>query len=347
MLFLITLENLENRYSTQWRRWISNDLNNAGIEYIEIDGNPTSNIVKGENFLNPNLSSIWKSEQIIKIAKLFESNQIKKDDKFLFYDAWDWNVISLRYMSILNNIPIKIFGMWHAGSYDPQDLLGQMDKKKYLLSFEQSLFHNLDKSFVATEFHKNMIKNNLKIEGENIKITGFPYNFDELDKYKIPYLEKENIVIFPHRLSKEKKPELLKEIANHIDGKVIFCQENKLSKKEYHKLLAKSKIVFSANEQETWGIGVFEALYLGCIPVIPNRLSYREAYNDLFKYDKIYENVYDLTIIINNKIKNYKNYIDYMENNIKFLKKHFCTFKKILNEIGGDNYVKNDLYSCI
>lgn len=332
MLYLITLEDLETRYTSQWRRWIKNDLTEAGIDYYEIDGDIKTNI-SGVNFLNPNTSNIYKSEQIIKLSKLFADSKIKKNDKFLFYDAWHYGIIALRYMSILNNIPIKIYGMWHAGSYDSHDLLGQNDKAGTLLSFESSLVDNLDKSFVASEFHKRLMQFNLNVLKRKIFVTGFPYNFDELDKYKIPYSEKENIVVFPHRLSKEKKPELLKEIEKRIKGKVIFCQEENLSKNEYHKILAKSKIVFSASLQETWGIGIFEALYLGNIPVIPDRLSYSEMYFNCFKYPEINECVSDLTSIINDRFENYNRYIDDMKNNIKFLKKHNCTFENIINEI--------------
>lgn len=333
MHYLITLEDLETRYTSQWRRWIRNDLDKAGIEYFEIDGDVKSNLL-GANFLDPCVTNIYKSEQIIKLSRLFEKGQIEKNDIFLFYDAWHPGIISLRYMSILKNIPIKIYGMWHAGSYDPQDLLGQMDKKRYLLPFEQSLIHNLDKSFVATNYHKKMMIKNLKLSKksqEKILVTGFPYNFDELNKFKIPYEDKENIVVFPHRLSKEKNPELLKEISKYINGDVIFCQENKLSKDEYHKILAKSKVVFSASTQETWGIGIFEGLYFGCVPVIPNRLSYSEMYNKTFRYNTVYENSFHLALIINKRFENHEQYINLMKDNIIHLKKNFCTFKKILN----------------
>jgi hypothetical protein len=58
-----------------------------------------------------------------------------------------------------------------------------------------------------------------------------------------------------------------------------------LNKKDYHKLLGECKIVFSANLQETLGIGCYEALCAGAIPMVPNRLSYEEMYYDEFKYD--------------------------------------------------------------
>jgi hypothetical protein len=59
------------------------------------------------------------------------------------------------------------------------------------------------------------------------------------------------------------------------------------NKKEYYKLLSKAKISFSASTQETFGIGTVEAMMLGCIPLVPRRLSYVELYNGLFQYSTL------------------------------------------------------------
>lgn len=335
MLYLITLENTgETRYSNQWRKWIPEELKKRNIIYYEING-VSDAFISGNNFLNPNSTNIWKSEQIIEISKLFSDGKIKKNDKFLFYDAWHYGIIALKYMSILNDIPIKIYGIFHAGSYDMNDLLGQKDKDNKLLTFEKSLFEILDKSFVATDYHRNLILNCFQPNKFNIKVTGLPYKFSDLDKWKIDPKKKENIVIFPHRLSVEKRPKFLKKIKKYIQGDVIFCQEKNLSKDEYHNLLAKSKIVFSANLQETWGIGVFEAMYLGCIPVLPDRLSYSEMYDSDFLYPKSYEknNIFLLIDRINYILINYEKYTEQILKNIEKLKMDYCTFEKILEEI--------------
>ena len=62
------------------------------------------------------------------------------------------------------------------------------------------------------------------------------------------------------------------------------CQEHKLTKKDYHKLLGEAKMVFSANLQETLGISCYEILRTGGVPFVPNRLSYTEMYEDIFLY---------------------------------------------------------------
>ena len=96
-----------------------------------------------------------------------------------------------------------------------------------------------------------------------------------------PYkgMEKEDIILFPHRLAPEKQPEVFDYLAEQMpEYKFIKCQELNLSKEEYHNLLGKAKMVFSANLQETLGISVYEGLVVGAIPLVPDRLSYSEMW---------------------------------------------------------------------
>ena len=46
-------------------------------------------------------------------------------------------------------------------------------------------------------------------------------------------------------------------------------------------------MVFSANTQETLGISPYEGVLVGAMPLVPNRLSYTEMYDDIWKYDFI------------------------------------------------------------
>ena len=51
-------------------------------------------------------------------------------------------------------------------------------------------------------------------------------------------------------------------------------------------LLMRSKVVFSANTQETLGIGCYEGTLVGALPNGTDRLSYSEMYLNDFKYPK-------------------------------------------------------------
>ena len=56
----------------------------------------------------------------------------------------------------------------------------------------------------------------------------------------------------------------------------VIAQERNLTKHEYHTLLGKSKMMFSANLQETLGISWYEAALVNTTPIVPDRLSYSE-----------------------------------------------------------------------
>ena len=64
----------------------------------------------------------------------------------------------------------------------------------------------------------------------------------------------------------------------------VVAQERQLTKNEYHNLLGEAKLVFSANLQETLGISWYEGALVDTIPMVPNRLSYKEMAMPEFAY---------------------------------------------------------------
>ena len=115
--------------------------------------------------------------------------------------------------------------------------------------------------------------------------VGWPMEYlaHSLDSYK--NMPKENLILFPHRIAPEKQPDIFRELKTELpDYEFIVCQDQQLTKNEYHNLLGRAKIVFSANLQETLGISCYEILRAGGMPLVPNRLSYKEMYEDIFKY---------------------------------------------------------------
>jgi hypothetical protein len=98
-------------------------------------------------------------------------------------------------------------------------------------------------------------------------------------------MPKRDLILFPHRIAPEKQVEIFRDLKEHLPQyEFIVCQDQQLTKNEYHNLLGESKIVFSASLQETLGIGCYEGALLGAIPMVPDRLSYTEMYYEGFKY---------------------------------------------------------------
>jgi hypothetical protein len=98
-------------------------------------------------------------------------------------------------------------------------------------------------------------------------------------------MPKRDLILFPHRIAPEKQVDIFRDLATHLPQyEFIVCQDTQLDKHEYHKLLGRAKIVFSANLQETLGISCYEGALVDAIPMVPDRLSYTEMYYDTFKY---------------------------------------------------------------
>jgi hypothetical protein len=102
-------------------------------------------------------------------------------------------------------------------------------------------------------------------------------------------MPKRDLILFPHRIAPEKQVEIFRDLKEHLPQyEFVVCQDQQLTKNEYHNLLGEAKLVFSANLQETLGISCYEGAIVDAIPMVPDRLSYTEMYYDTFKYPSVW-----------------------------------------------------------
>jgi hypothetical protein len=296
-VFLVDLEAVETRYTGQWKTHVPNLLRKAGHNVNIISG-PTDipSATTPGAFLNFGGTNIYKASQVEQMGRLFCNGSVHPGDHFIFTDAWHPGIINLKYMSELLGIPVTTHGLWHAGSYDPQDFLGRLvGNKPWVRHAEKSFFHAFDHNYFATEFHidmfgKNLLDTNLgtmydyKTTNKVVR-TGWPmeYMTDTLAMYK--NMPKRDLILFPHRIAPEKQVEIFRDLKEHLPQyEFVVCQDQQLNKNEYHNLLGEAKMVFSANLQETLGISWYEGAIVDAIPMVPDRLSYSEMAFDTFKY---------------------------------------------------------------
>ena len=292
-VFLVELEPVETRYTAQWKKYLPEQMQFAGLEVEVIEGpsDAPTDTTPGA-FLNFSGTNYWKSEQLKTISKLFADGKVSDGDYFLYTDAWNPTVIQLKYMAELLGVNIQVGGMWHAGSYDPADFLGRLiGDAPWVRHAERSMFEVFDDNFFATDFHIDMFCREFgydKFELLNTgkaHIVGWPMEYlqHELKEYDSAF--KENIILFPHRIAPEKQVDIFKDLAESMpEYDWVVCQEQTLTKDEYHELLGRAKIVFSANTQETLGISCYEGALVGANPMVPDRLSYSEMYQSEFLY---------------------------------------------------------------
>jgi hypothetical protein len=118
--------------------------NGFEVEVIEGDLDIPTAVTPGA-FLNFGGTNMYKATQTHRLAELFTRGEIKAGDQIVFTDAWHPGIINVKYMSELLNIPVVTHGLWHAGSYDPNDFLGRLvGDKPWVRHAEQAFIGAFD-----------------------------------------------------------------------------------------------------------------------------------------------------------------------------------------------------------
>jgi hypothetical protein len=148
--------------------------------------------------------------------------------------------------------------------------------------------------------------------------------------------------LFPHRIAPEKQVEIFRDLKEHLPQyEFIVCQDQHLTKNEYHNLLGEAKLVFSSNLQETLGISCYEGAIVDAIPMVPDRLSYTEMYYDTFKYPSAWTQSFEayrahrpeLCGKIIQYMDNYEKFLPQLKKQTLDLTEHFFSAKKLLEQI--------------
>ena len=354
-IFLIDLESVPTRYTCEWKTHLPTLLEKHGHNVRVISG-PTDipEATTPGAFLNFGGTNIYKSNQVEQLGRLFCANSVKHGDHFIFTDAWHPGIINLKYMSELLQIPVKIHALWHAGSYDPQDFLGRLiGDTPWVRHAEKSFFHAIDHNYFATDFHIDMFLYNLLDLGRladketveemfasnKIVRSGWPMEYmnDTLLQYK--NMPKRDLILFPHRIAPEKQVDIFRDLKEQLPQyEFVVCQEQQLTKNEYHNLLGESKLVFSANLQETLGISWYEGAIVNSIPMMPDRLSYSEMALEEFKYPSEWTINFDSykkhkSLVVDrivNYMENYEKFLPGLNNQVEVLTKNFFSCDNLL-----------------
>jgi glycosyltransferase involved in cell wall biosynthesis len=80
------------------------------------------------------------------------------------------------------------------------------------------------------------------------------------------------------------------------------------SREEYEKWLKRGAVVISSAMQENFGMSVIEAMIMGCVPLLPDRLSYPEILPEEFHEHFLYKSRQDLIEKLFIVISDYKRY---------------------------------------
>jgi hypothetical protein len=248
-------------------------------------------------FLNFGGTNVYKAKQVERIGRMFCDGYIQDGDHFVFTDAWHPGIINVKYMAELLGVKVTTHGLWHAGSYDPQDFLGRLiGDADWVRHAEKSFYYAFDHNYFATNFHIGLFFDGLfGIDGgfrrrdavcsDKVIRCGWPMDYMEDTLAPFKTVEKKDRIIFPARIAPEKQVEIFRDLAKELPQyEWVVAQDTENTKDEYHTMLAESKLNFSCSLQETLGITGYEGALLGVLAIVPNRLSYSEMYDPVFMY---------------------------------------------------------------
>ena len=303
-IIYLPLEHIESRYTVHMDRDILKYLENSGKEYIRIYPDiPSPQKMKAGSFLDAEFTIRFKAAQIAEVARLYREDVIDTGDIVWSSDLWHPGLPeSIAYMNYFAKKNVRLRGLIHAGSFTDTDFVRDMER--WAKNFEDNLFDIADEIYCGSDFIKDDIAKKRIIQPDKLVPTGFPLDTENLDKVK--KVEKENIVIFSGRNVDEKQPWLFKQMRDKIgDNHIRFINtlEHNFSKEEYYDLLAKAKGVVSFALQENFGYSIAEAVYLGCVPILPNRLVYPELYIEEYLYNTFDEACNMVSEIIYNEFE--------------------------------------------
>jgi len=284
-LILLPLEPLEQRYTEQWYRYYPAVLKENEIDYLQVDGEKLTSKIETGSILDVYGTSFWKFTQLAKLVEHMRSGEVTSDDVIFFTDLWYPGLEALKYISCQGGQKPKIAGILHAGSWDPADFVVRTGMKPWAHPLESVWMQMYDWVFVATQFHKDLILKSHNIDPDKIKVTGLPFYPDEFATQRKSVQKDDRLIVFPHRLDKEKNPDIFDSVVSGLNCSVIKTSETAKSKTDFYDTLSRATIAVSTADQETFGYSMLEAEALGCIPLVPNKLSYAEMYPELFKYN--------------------------------------------------------------
>jgi len=317
MLWYVPIEPYRGRYPADWYRWFPEGFKKHNIPYTIIDGQSFSGEVTAENFLNVYSSTHYSLTQLQEITRQISIGKVKDGDIFFIGDiGFPGGIVeTIRRLLDLSHIKAKVYGFLHAGSYCTEDIFTPFEH--YQKHFELGWLEACDGIFVGTYYHKNKIVqkrlSNYRQElSEKIYVTGVPWRVEEAQKIVGNYQKKQQ-VIFPSRLSQQRRPDVFIQLARLIHKehpKISFVitspseYKNNVYKlpdadtisfvkvknrEEYLQKMAESKIMFSSSVEETFGYGVIEAETFNTIPLCPNRCSYPELVPKKYLYNSLDE----------------------------------------------------------
>ena len=235
----------------------------------------------------------------------------------------------------------KIFGFMRGSRFFDGEPGNASFKKDDLLDLqrqEAEALASIDKLFIASKaFSRFLVEKIPALALKDIKVTGLPIFIQPCYLGKTPVQirnmrrsKTNNLILWNHRLQKQKNPWVLFELEPYIKEHIAICTPEALSaayskemkqhegvfhtiirdngkkRENYLAVLDQAEFVLSTGQHETWGNSMIEGIMNGAAPFAPDGelCSYKELFPVYFLYpQELLEKIKNPVLRDNNMIK--------------------------------------------
>jgi glycosyltransferase involved in cell wall biosynthesis len=295
----LPIEPLEERYSAQMLGWVERAFQEIGVTYKTLLPKKAYKTIQHGQWLDTFGTTDYRSRQMQMVVKSFEKGEVRDGTVFVVGDVWYPGIEAIKLMADLSGIKVKVVGWHYAGTADPADLLAN-ELGGWGIEWENWLVnHYLDEICVGSEFHRHLLRKAFAVDAHthSLGLAWRPY--DVVAAIEGKAIQRQRIVVFPHRLAPEKNPAAFFHLADVYNSQgwdfVVSTNNPQVARKvedspsanqvrvalhdtkqQYYEFLASCSIYYSAATQETFGYALHEAIALGLSVVAPDRCSYSE-----------------------------------------------------------------------
>ena len=281
-LYILPIEPLEERYTGEWYRLLPEKFAEWNFETVtQIDGTPTTSVIETGSFLDINSTIHYKAGQMQKVSEMFRQKQVKEGDVFFVSDLEFWGIESLRLMSQINQVPIKIYGFLHAASYTREDAFEVA--ASYQKFTEVGWIAAVDGVFVGTHYHREAVidrrlkplnlpdaefyqlSNKFHVVGNPLFLDAYHTNVGATAEV----LQKENKIVITNRFDSEKRP----------DQSLLIAYLVKQQLPDTKVVITTSRPTFRSNQQ--WLVDLARSYEKEGWLEIKSGLSKQEYHNEL------------------------------------------------------------------
>lgn len=270
-----------NRYTENWIDMWSQELSRLNVDF-EIFGNKEvkhfDRNVSCNYFTDTAKSIIYECSQISAFATC-----IDEFTHLLVLDAdFPGMVASIIPTFKLMNKKLKCYTYLHAGSYCKGDVYTITKQTQTIKKHQEyAMLKTYDKIFVASKYHKSIIKKYFNETFNNIIITGMPIDREWIVNTVeyTPFKEKEGIFIAGRieQCNRELIDLIKEEFADDCNVYDSYNSPIFSNRLDFLNFVNKRKVVVSIKTEDTFGLIPAEASILGSFVLIPAKHGISET----------------------------------------------------------------------